>query len=124
VVLDASAILAAIGSEPGASLVLEQISNAAVSTVNLAEVKGKLVDRGFPPGDAWEAAVSFSREVFDFDSRQADMAGGLISSTRHLGLSLGDRSCLALALILKAPVYTADRDWAKLDLGLDIHLVR
>jgi PIN domain nuclease of toxin-antitoxin system len=124
VVLDASAIIAAIGSEPGADIVLEQISNAAVSTVNLAEVKSKLVDSGFPPADAWEAAVSFSREIFDFDSRQADVAGGLISSTRHLGLSLGDRSCLALALILKAPVYTADRDWTKLDLGLDIRLVR
>jgi ribonuclease VapC len=88
--------------------------------VNLAEVKSKLVDRGFPPADAWEAAVSFSREIFDFDSQQAKVAGGFISSTRHLGLSLGDRSCLALALILKAPVYTADRDWIKLDLGLDI----
>lgn len=122
--LDASAIIAAIGDEPGAGIVLEQISNAAVSTVNLAEVKSKLVERGFPPGDAWEAAVSFSREIFDFDSRQADVAGGLISSTRHLGLSLGDRSCLALALILKAPVYTADRHWANLDVGLSIHLLR
>jgi ribonuclease VapC len=124
VVLDASAIIAAIGSEPGAEIVLEQISHAAVSTVNLAEVKSKLVDRGFPPGDAWEAAISFSREIFDFDTRQADLAGGMISQTRHLGLSLGDRSCLALAIILKAPVYTADRDWAKLDLGLEIRLVR
>jgi ribonuclease VapC len=124
VVLDASAILAAIGSEPGAGIVMEQVSHAAVSTVNLAEVKSKLVDCGFPPGDAWEAAISFSREIFDFDTRQADLAGGLISKTRHLGLSLGDRSCLALAMILKAPVYTADRDWAKLDLGLKIHLVR
>lgn len=124
VVLDASAIIAAIGSEPGAEIVLEQISHAAVSTVNLAEVKSKLVDRGFPPGDAWEAAISFSREIFDFDTRQADLAGGMISQTRHLGLSLGDRSCLALAMILKAPVYTADRDWAKLDLGLEIRLVR
>ena len=37
-VLDASAILAAIGNEPGADLVFERISRAAVSTVNLAEV--------------------------------------------------------------------------------------
>jgi ribonuclease VapC len=124
VVLDASAVMAAIGSEPGADVVMDKIAHAAVSTVNLAEVKSKLVERGFPPADAWEAAISFSREVFDFDTRQADLAGGLISQTRHLGLSLGDRSCLALAMILKAPVYTADRDWAKLDLGLEIRLVR
>ena len=124
VVLDASAIIAAIGSEPGSGVVMEQIAHAAVSTVNLAEVKAKLVDRGFPPTDAWQAAISFSREIFDFDTRQADLAGSLILQTRHLGLSLGDRSCLALAIILKAPVYTADRDWAKLDLGVEIRLIR
>ncbi len=38
VVLDASAILAAIGDEPGAKTVSEKIPDAAVSIVNLAEV--------------------------------------------------------------------------------------
>ena len=63
-VLDASAILAAIGNEPGADLVFEHISHAAVSTVNLAEVQSKLIERGFPPNEAWESALSFVREVF------------------------------------------------------------
>ncbi len=124
VVLDASAIIAAIGSEPGAEVVLKHIHSAAVSTVNLAEVKSKLVERGFPPRDAWEAANSFSREVFDFDREQANVAGGLTAATRQYGLSLGDRACLALAIVLKAPVYTADRAWATLDLGIAIKLVR
>src|SRR5207302_10604673 len=33
-------------------------------------------------------------------------AGSLMAQTRALGLSLGDRACLALGLALKAPVYT------------------
>ena len=36
------------------------------------------------------------------------------AQTRALGLSLGDRACLALGLALKAPVYTADKSWKKL----------
>jgi PIN domain nuclease of toxin-antitoxin system len=41
-----------------------------------------------------------------------------------LGLSLGDRACLALALELNAPVYTADRAWKNLNLGIRIHVIR
>ncbi len=124
VVLDASAILAAIGDEPGADVVFANMSDSAVSTVNLAEVQSKLIERGFPAGDAWDAAMSFAREVVVFDSRHARAAGALISSTRALGLSFGDRACLALAMILEAPLYTTDRIWARLDLGLNIHLLR
>ncbi len=44
--------------------------------------------------------------------------------TRPLGLSLGDRACLALARRLRLPVLTADQIWAQLRLDLDIRLVR
>ena len=44
VVLDASALLAILNQEPGAErLTPELLSAAAISTVNLAEVHGKLV---------------------------------------------------------------------------------
>jgi ribonuclease VapC len=39
-------------------------------------------------------------------------------------LSLGDRACLALGMVLKAPVYTADRSWKNLKLGIKIHVIR
>jgi PIN domain nuclease of toxin-antitoxin system len=39
-------------------------------------------------------------------------------------LSFGDWACLALGIALKAPVYTADRSWKNLKLGVRIHLVR
>lgn len=124
VVLDASAILAAANNEPGAGIVLAHVSEAAVSTVNLAEAQGKLVQRGLSPSDAWEVALNFCNEVFSFDPSQANVAGGLVASTRSLGLSLGDRACLALAMLLKAPAYTTDRLWKKLHLGVEIRLLR
>ena len=68
--------------------------------------------------------MSFCNEVFSFDPAQATVAGGLVASTRSVGLSLGDRACLALAMLLKAPVYTTDRLWKKLHLGVEIRLLR
>jgi ribonuclease VapC len=41
-----------------------------------------------------------------------------------LGLSFGDRACLALAKSLVAPALTADRSWARLDLGIAIEVIR
>src|SRR5207248_5991155 len=108
VVLDASALLAILNREPGADrLMPELLSAAATSTVNLAEVQGKLVDLGLSPDDAWEATLSPIREAVPFTSEHARLAGDLVAQTRPLGLSFGDRACLALGLALKAPVYTA-----------------
>ena len=52
-------------------------------------------------------------------------AGLLVAKTAGAGLSLGDRACVALALELDLPVFTADQSWALLkDLDLDLHLIR
>ena len=125
VVLDASAVLVLLNNEPGADkLTPELLSNATCSTVNLAEVQTKLISAGGAPDEAWEDALSPIREAWPFTDEQAKTAGSLVTQTRALGLSLGDRACLALALALKAPVYTADRSWKKLKLGIRIHVIR
>jgi ribonuclease VapC len=125
IVLDASAILAVIGGEPGAEkLTPDLLARAAGSAVNLAEVQTKLVSRGWTSGQAWEDATSPVREVLPFDEEQARIAGDLVAHTRHLGLSLGDRACLALGIALKAPVYTAEKAWKKLREGVRIHVIR
>jgi ribonuclease VapC len=125
IVLDASAVLAVLLQEPGSEkLTPEILSDAATSTVNLAEVHGKLVSRGLPPDDAWEAALSPISELVPFTDEHARLAGDLVAKTRALGLSLGDRACLALGLALKAPVYTADRSWNKVRAGVRIHIIR
>lgn len=125
VVLDASALMAVINREPGAEMLTPQImSAAATSTVNLAEVHGKLLHRGFSPDDAWAAAHGVVHEAVVFTAEHAKTAGDLIIQTRALGLSLGDRACLALGIALRAPVYTADRSWKNLKLDIRIHLIR
>ncbi len=125
IVLDASAILALINREPGHDrLTPELLSNAISSTVNLAEVQSKLVSRGWSSDEAWEDTTSPVQEVAPFLQQHARIAGDLITQTRKLGLSLGDRACLALAMALDAPVYTADQTWKKLKLGIRIHVIR
>ncbi|MFY9660668.1 MAG: type II toxin-antitoxin system VapC family toxin [Terriglobales bacterium] len=125
VVLDASALMAVINREAGAEMLTPEImSAAAASTVNLAEVHGKLVLRGFSRDDAWAAANGTVHEAVAFTAEQAKTAGDLVIQTRALGLSLGDRACLALGIVLRAPVYTADRAWKNLKLGIRIHVIR
>lgn len=125
IVLDASAMLAALNREPGSEkLTPEMLTRAAGSTVNLAEVHTKLVSRGGDPDEAWEDTLSAIHEPVPFTEEQARIAGGLVAQTRALGLSLGDRACLALGLVLRAPVYTTDRSWKNLKLGVRIHVIR
>jgi PIN domain nuclease of toxin-antitoxin system len=125
VVLDASAVMAVLNRESGSEKLSPKLLTESVcSTVNLAEVQSKLVDRGVQPEDAWAVALSPIREAIVFNEEQAKSAGSLIAHTRPLGLSLGDRACLALALSLNAPVYTADRSWKNLKVGVRIHVIR
>jgi PIN domain nuclease of toxin-antitoxin system len=125
IVLDASAVLALLNQEPGSQkLTPELLQEAVASTVNLAEVQTKLVREGGDPDEAWELACAPIAESEPFTSEQAKSAGTLASQTRHLGLSLGDRACLALGLRLGAPVYTTDREWKNLKLGIPIHVLR
>jgi ribonuclease VapC len=125
IVLDASAILAVINAEPGAEkLTPELLSGAVGSTVNLAEVQTKLVSRGWTSEQAWEDATSPVREVLSFDERQSRIAGDLVTQTRYLGLSLGDRACIALGVALKVPVYTAEKTWKGLKVGVRVYVIR
>jgi ribonuclease VapC len=124
-VLDASAMLAYIQEERGAeNLTKEILDHAVVSTVNLAEVQSKLVKKGHDPEEAWEEILSLVIAEEPFTSEQARIAGDLITTTEKYGLSLGDRSCLALAIALKAPVYTTEQLWRNLKVGIPIHVIR
>lgn len=127
IVLDASALLAILKGEAGAEIFTRQLdllASAIVSAVNVAEAHGKLVGQGITPDKAWEAVIVVAHEIVVFDAEQAMIAGELLPQTRSIGLSLGDRACLALGIVRKAPVYTADRAWKDLKLGIPIHSIR
>ncbi|HLF20993.1 MAG TPA: type II toxin-antitoxin system VapC family toxin [Aestuariivirga sp.] len=123
-VIDSSALLALLWSEPGHQTVLAAIDGAAISAVNMAEVASKLADRGITGVAVSSTLARFPIEVVPFDERQAMRTGALRDATRRLGLSIGDRACLGLALAEGAKILTADRHWARLDLGIDITLIR
>ncbi|MEX0969688.1 MAG: type II toxin-antitoxin system VapC family toxin [Paracoccaceae bacterium] len=124
VVLDTSAILAALWDEPGGKMVAEHMPNAEISAVNLAELYSKLLDRGAEMNQADAVIDSLGLRVISFDGAQGRDAGALRQIGRAVGLSLGDQACLALAKSQGARVYTADRAWARLDSKLDIVIIR
>lgn len=123
-VLDASALLALILDEPGADTVAGILSGALVSVLTIAEVLSAAARWGTDPASVLKQMERSSIEIVPLTLEQTLLAAQLLVPTRHLGLSLGDRCCLALAIQTQLPVYTADRVWAKLDLSIPIHLVR
>jgi len=123
-VIDTSAILALLHLEPGADKAAEAVRKGIVSIVNLAELWSKLFETGHTEQQARQAVGGLTLTVADVAAEDALEIGRLRPRTRKLGLSLGDRACLALALRLSAPVVTADRRWTGLDIGVTIELIR
>jgi ribonuclease VapC len=114
VVLDASAVLAFLFQEKGGDKVEALLAGSLLSVVNYAEVITKLYDRGMSVHDAKSLIGNTDIELVEFNSEQAFIVGDLRKSTRHLGLSLGDRACIALAKLKGLQVVTADTAWADL----------
>jgi ribonuclease VapC len=129
-VLDASALLAYLRDEPGASAVADAVAGGvSISTVNLGEVFSRVADRGADPADVARemtdrGLLDGAITVEEFTSADAVEVGRLRPLTREHGLSLGDRACLALARRLALPAVTADTAWSKLDLKLDLRQIR
>jgi ribonuclease VapC len=123
-VFDSSALLALIQNERGAEKVRSLVSECIMGSVNFAEVVSTMNHDGYEADQIEQILGEYNISVIPFDQVQATAAGNMRRSTRHLGLSLGDRACLALALQKKLPVLTADRAWAGVDVGVRIELVR
>ena len=124
VVLDASAVLAHLLAEPGGEGVEAVIADAVISAVNLAEVAQRLIETGASDAEALAVVENLPCDVASFDAAAAVQVALLRRATSVRGLSLGDRACLALGKRLGLPVYTADRAWAELDLGVEVVLIR
>lgn len=128
-VLDASAVLAFINKETGWELVERVIWTSLISSVNYAEVFSKLIDKQMSSDQISKLIVGYEAQglsVVPYQKQHAVVAAELRSSTRHVGLSLGDRSCLAVAKCLELPVMTADKRWAEVadEIGIPIVLIR
>ncbi len=114
-ILDSSAVLAFLNQENGAEYVERLIPDSKISAVNVAEVLTRSIELGHTDESAHRAFAMLNLEIVAFDESHAVEAAKLRSTTRHLGLSLGDRSCLACAILHNATAVTADRQWKGLD---------
>lgn len=124
IVLDASALLAFFLNEPGGDDVEKRLSQACMSTLNLAEVLSKSEERG---NDAKMLLAQIARtpiELVPVSVAHALAAARLRTLTKSAGLSMGDRVCLALAQERGCEAWTADKRWASVNLDVAVHLIR
>lgn len=123
-VLDASAILALLRSEPGSEQVEDVIADALVSVVNESEVISKLIWRGQTSAQGLDVVRGLPYRLISLDVNLARRAGVLWHVTKAQGLSFGDRCSLALAEREGLPVFTANTRWGEVALDLEIRLIR
>ena len=124
IALDASALLALLFRETGHAQVAAAVSEACLSAVNLCEVLGRFCRDGHDVHAVASRLLRQRIEVVAFTDDHAALAAALRLRTDALGLSLGDRACLALAQARQIPAMTADRAWQHLDVGVQVLLIR
>ena len=124
IVLDSSAVIAFLFDEPGTEVVRGILDEACMSTVALAECLGRLARSGTMTPAAMEQFRGTGLEIVPFDEAQAEIAGSLIMPARPLNIGLGDCCTIALAIMRKCPLVTGDREWRRLNLPVDVRLIR
>ena len=124
-VLDASALLCLLHDEKGADRVSEALPRSIISAVNLSEAIAKLADVGLSRRahrrSDWKR---FSSRSFRSMKNKLRLPGCFGRRPNALGLSFGDRACLALGRMRKAVVLTCDNAWSSLDLGVAVEQLR
>ena len=125
-IIDAAALLAVLLDEPGAAEVIPVLRASTMSALNVSESCSRGMERGATIAGVLGSIRRFEIAVVPFDAAQAKLAAELRPPTKHVGASLGDRACLALAQMRGLPIYTGDRRMGSLQgqLGIDIRLIR
>lgn len=121
-VLDASALLAYLHGEPGGEQV--QLEGACVSSVNWSEVVQKALTYGIDVDGLRHDVEALGVYIAPFTVDEAEQAAALWSMTKHVGLSLMDRACLAVGLMRGLPVVTANKPLAEPELEVEVRLIR
>ena len=121
-VFDTSAVLAILYDEDGAEEARRRAAEGSISRVNVAEVLGDMMRAGFSTlAKASKTFAALELQVRGVDDSHVRRAAEL---KQIRGLSLGDCFCIALGESSGEPLITADRQWATLDLGVPVELIR
>jgi PIN domain nuclease of toxin-antitoxin system len=125
VILDASALITLLSEEKGHEVVASILPKSIMSSVNVAEVAKFLIEkRGLSKEEVSNIIHSLIEKIMPFDTKLALTSSDIISQTKSLGLSLGDRACLALAISTGYTVYSSDKIWSQLELDCKIVVIR
>jgi ribonuclease VapC len=130
--LDASSLLAYLHDEAGADVVTDAIAqgDTVMSVVNWSETLSKWADLDEDPAHLAqkleeEGLIGGTVDLIPVTPEDAVAIAQLRPLTRDLGLSLGDRTCIATAIRLGFHALTADRTWADVELeGFSVQLIR
>jgi PIN domain nuclease of toxin-antitoxin system len=118
---DATSLLAVAFREPGGDIARAALRGGLISSVNWSEVVQKVQAKG---GNTQHLAALFTGlgvTIVPFAVTTAEVAAELCP---QVGLSLGDRACLALGLETNREVYTADPSWTTLALDVNVQVIR
>ena len=124
IVLDSCALLAVLLNERGAANVISVLPDAVISAASLAEVLTKAQQRGIESEAACERIYAFGIGILPVESLHARVAAKFALAPRRLDLSLGDRLCMALAVVLGVELMTSDRGIAEFDTEIAIRSFR
>lgn len=124
VVLDASALLAVMNSEPGADIVRASLVGALMSAVNYSEVMKKTIERSVAVDKLHALIKTASIDIIPFDALLAEASAELYPATKAHGMSFADRACLALGIQRKLLVLTAERKMRIKSLPVTVKLIR
>lgn len=129
-ILDASALLAYLREEEGADVVSEALmAGVTLSVVNLAEVLSRRTAAGQDPQAGLDGLVRSGLlgqriRMAEVTTEDAVDIARLRPLTRHVGLSLADRACIALARRTGEAVLTADSAWSQVQVGVEVRQIR
>ena len=91
--------------------------------MNWSEVLQKARQNGVAVEGVREEFEALGLKLRAFGLEEAERAAELYAATKAQGLSLGDRACLATALVSGGVAVTAERAWSKLE-GVRVRRIR
>ena len=125
-VVDASAVLAWLFQERGASAVDKVLGTSALSAVNLGEVLYRCDEVGMATYAIARDLEAIGVSIEPFGADDAHLVEEVRRVARHhaVRLSLADCCCLATGIRLDLPVVGGDDAWRGLKLGIEVHPIR